>query len=363
MNKVVALTGGGTAGHIWPAIEVGKTLKKEKSDLEIIYLGMNNSREEVLANEAGFKFFPIKAGKWRRYFSLANILTPFYIWRGFRQAKKILQEKDVKVLFAKGGYVSFPVVLAAHRLQIPVIGHESDSIVGKANLTLIKRMWALAVAFPRSLYPKKLKEKLVYTGIPLRDDFFKETKDWPKDLKLKDDLPVLVITGGSTGAEYLNQFIFKNLKNLLTICQIIHLTGEQGIREAKKIKAELHLRNYYPIDFSHQIPAILNRADLVLSRAGAGTLFELACLSKGTILIPYPYAAQNHQEKNAYFAKRLGGAMVFRQKGLDEGKLLVTINHLLKNPQLAEDMGRKLHGLYVPDASQRIAEMILENLE
>jgi UDP-N-acetylglucosamine--N-acetylmuramyl-(pentapeptide) pyrophosphoryl-undecaprenol N-acetylglucosamine transferase len=313
--------------------------------------------------QSKFNFFPITAGKWRRYFSFANFLTPFNIWKGIRQAQKILQEQQVKVLFAKGGYVSFPVVIAASRLNIPVIGHESDSEIGKTNLTLLKRMQTLAVAFPRSLYPKKIKEKLVYTGIPIRKDFFKETKDWPKEIKLKENLPLLVVTGGSTGAEYLNQFILRNLRNLSAICQIIHLTGEQGIAQAKQVKKELHLRNYHAFDFSSYMPAILAKADLVLSRAGAGTMFELAALSKGTILIPYPYAAQNHQKKNAFFAKTLGGAVVLKQNGLTDNKLLSNIVHLLKNPEISEDLGRKLHGLYRSDATERIRDIILEYLE
>jgi UDP-N-acetylglucosamine--N-acetylmuramyl-(pentapeptide) pyrophosphoryl-undecaprenol N-acetylglucosamine transferase len=362
---MIALTGGGTAGHILPTIEVGKKLKQLNKNIKIIYLGMSNSLEEELAQKNGFQFFPISTGKWRRYFSFKNLLTPLHIWQGTRQAKKILQEQQVQAVFAKGGYVSFPVVMAAAKLGIPVIGHESDSVIGKTNLMLLKRMKALAVAFPRSIYPKKLKEKLVYTGIPVHEYFFKQISDWPRDLKLKADLPILVITGGSTGAEYLNNFVFRNLKSLLPMCQIVHLTGEQGIKQAIRIKRDFKLkriRRYHPKAFSHAMPAILASGDLILSRAGANTLFELAALKKGSILIPYPYAAQNHQLINANFVAKLSGAIVFNQKKLNEGKLLTTIRHLLNHPEIAADLGRKLHGIYVPDSAERIANLILSCL-
>lgn len=376
MNKdqknVIALTGGGTAGHILPTIEVGKKIKQIEKKAKIIYLGADYSLEEKLAQENGFKFFAIQSGKWRRYFSLANLLTPYYIWRGVKQAKKILQEQEVRVIFAKGGYVSFPVILAASKLNIPVIGHESDSVIGKTNLMLLKYMRVLAVAFPRSLYPKIFKKKLVYTGIPLRDDFFSwslrgdSRGNLIKNLKLRADLLTLVVTGGSQGAEYLNNFVFRNLKTLLPLCQIVHLTGDQGIEQAKKIKQEFkfkEIKRYHVQAFSQELPAILTRADLVLSRAGANTLFELAALKKGAILIPYPYAAQNHQMVNANFAAKLGGAVIFKQKNLNEGKLLATIRHLLNHPEICKDLGRKLHGLYVPDSADRIADLVLGQLE
>ncbi|MDD3773828.1 MAG: undecaprenyldiphospho-muramoylpentapeptide beta-N-acetylglucosaminyltransferase [Patescibacteria group bacterium] len=363
---VIALTGGGTAGHVVPTITVGKKLKQVNKNLKIIYLGSRNGLEEKMAQELGFKFFNISAGKWRRYFSLANLLTPYMIWKGVRQAKKILQTQEVKVIFAKGGYVSFPVILAASKLNIPVIGHESDSVIGKTNLMLLKHMKALAVAFPRSLYPKKLKEKLVYTGVPISEVFLKKKKDWPRDLKLKNNLPVLVVTGGSQGAQFLNNFIFRNLKTLLPICQVIHLTGEQGVAEAKKIKKAYKIKsikNYHFNAFSDHMPAILEHADLILSRAGANTLFELAATKKAAILIPLPQAAQDHQMANAHFAARLGGAVVFNQKKFNEGKLLSTIRHFLNHPEICEDLGRKLHGLYVVDSTDRIVDLILEQLE
>jgi len=364
-GKTIALTGGGTAGHIWPAIEVGKEIKRINPAIRIIYLGLESSQEEELAKLNHFEFFSIQSGKWRRYFSLSNILTPYYIWKGIKQAKKILQEQKVDALFAKGGFVSFPAVLAASGLKIPIIGHESDSIIGKTNVSLLKHMRFLCVAFPRSLYPKKYKEKLVYTGIPLRREFLK-AKKIETVFSSKINKPKLLITGGSLGAEFLNNFVFGNLKNLLSVCQIVHLTGDQGIKQAQDLRKKLPFnlkKGYSPLAYSHKMTELIGSADLVLSRAGANTLFELAALRKPALLVPYPYAAQNHQQKNANLVAKIGGAKVVLQDKLANKKILVNLLYFLQHPEIREDMGKKLNGLFVPNSVQKIAELVLEETE
>jgi len=364
--KTIALVGGGTAGHIWPTIEVGKALKKIDSELKLLYLGVRGGQEEEIAQKQGFKFIPIESAKWDRFFSFKNVLTPYKILKGFFQAKRILRENNVSALFAKGGFVSFPVILAASRLHLPIVSHESDSVMGRTNLWLSRFIKKIAVAFPKSFYPKKIHQKLFYSGIPIRKDFYMVDKNQAK-VKLNPDsnLPLLVVTGGSLGALFLNQIIWELLDLLLKHCQIIHLTGEKSISEAEKIREKLNdeqKKRYKIFAFSQRMPEILASADLVVSRAGANTLFELAFLKKPAILVPYPYAAQKHQDKNAEFARSLGGAKVFFQDQFSKKEFIKAILYLLENQDEAKIMGEKLASLYKKNSADLIAGKILKEL-
>jgi len=369
MAKItIGLTGGGTAGHIWPTIEVGKALKAKEPKARIVYFGLKNSLEEELAKKAGFEFFSITSGKWHRFFSFSNLFTPLKIGCGICQARALLRKEDVKVLFAKGGFVSFPMVLAAYSLKIPIIGHESDSIMGKTNAYLLRFMKKMAVAFPCSLYPKRLRPKLFHAGIPIRSDFFKikNRKSILSKLNLDSGEPILVITGGSLGAMFLNELVWQNIDYLLKKVQVVHLTGKQGIVKAKEIKAKLPQvlqKKYHIFAFSYKMPLFLAAADLVISRAGANTLFELAFLKKAVLFIPYPYAAQNHQYFNAKFATSLGGAKMFVESRFDPKKFWQTVSYLIAHSEEREKMGNNLFQLFYPHSAERIAQEILALLK
>ncbi|MCD6422266.1 undecaprenyldiphospho-muramoylpentapeptide beta-N-acetylglucosaminyltransferase [bacterium] len=363
MKETVALVGGGTAGHIYPTLAVGKVLRKKA---RVIYLGISGSPEEKLAKKEGFEFFPITSGKWHRYFTFSNLFTPWRIGKGFLEARSILKQQNVRAVFAKGGFVSFPVVVASASLKIPVVGHESDSVMGKTNLWLGRFMKKIAVAFPKGLYPSSVRKKLVYTGIPLREEFRHPD---PEKIKEKFGLssdPVLVVTGGSQGALAINELVFRALPILLKKCQVVHLTGEHSIQKAKEEKKKLPSvlqKRYHPLAFSFEMANILATADLVISRAGANTLFELAYLRKPAILIPYPYSAQQHQLKNANFAASLGGAIVFRQEKLNEKEFWLVVFRLLKDKTLRQRMGEKLSQLYRPEAEKKIANLVLREIK
>lgn len=367
-KNTIALAGGGTAGHIWPAIEVGKAIKKRKPKAKLVYFGLKNSLEEKLAKKEGFDFLPISSGKWSRFASFSNLLTPLRIGCGLWQARRLLKKEKVKVLFAKGGFVSFPVVLAAFSLGIPIIGHESDSVMGKTNVYLLRFMRKMAVAFPCSLYPQRFRSKLVYTGIPINSNFFhlSESSEILSKFNLEGTDPILVVTGGSQGAMFLNELIWQNIENVLKMAQVVHLTGEQGIAKAKEVKAGLSRSlkdRYHPFAFSYQMPSLLAVADLVISRAGANTLFELAFLKKPAILVPYPYAAQNHQYHNAKFAASLGGAKVFLESRFNRREFWQTVAYLLAHSDEREKMGENLSQLFRPRAAEKIAQEVVALLK
>jgi UDP-N-acetylglucosamine--N-acetylmuramyl-(pentapeptide) pyrophosphoryl-undecaprenol N-acetylglucosamine transferase len=366
MENTIALVGGGTAGHIWPTIEVGKVLRKLRPEVKIIYLGGKGSQEEKIAKDENFDFFYISAAKWDRFLSLRNVLTPFKILKGIFDARRVLKENKVNVLFAKGGFVSFPVVIAASSLKIPILGHESDSAMGQTNYLLLRFMKKMATAFPTGLYPEKIRKKLIYSGIPLREEFYHiDIRKAKKDFEILDNLPVLVVTGGSQGALAINRLIWEMLDVLLDNCQIIHLTGEKSFKMAQNIREKLskeQKKRYKIFDYSFRMAEILSLADLVISRAGANTLFELAYLKKPTILIPYPYAAQNHQEKNAFFVKSLGGAQVFLERNLDEKIFFETILYFLNHKEEAQAMAKRMQALYVKNSAKIIAREILSLL-
>ncbi len=358
----IGLVGGGTAGHIWPTIEVGKVLQEQLPGVPLYYFGVRGGLEEQIAKEQKFEFVGIVSGKWHRFVSLANLFVPLKIMQGLIQARRQMKRLRVKVLFAKGGFVSFPVVLAAWTLGIPVVGHESDSVMGKTNSYLSRFMKKIAVAFPPSLYPFRLRRKLFYAGIPLRSEFFQaDPSRVVKRFNLQEDLPILVVTGGSQGALFLNKLVWDHIEWLLTKAQVIHLTGEQGEEESKRVKTQLpvSLRSrYHPLAFSYDMPHILKAADLVISRAGANTLFELAFLRKAVILVPYPYAAQNHQFFNAKFAVSLGGAKMFVESRFSWRHFQHTLEYLLAHPEERQRMGENLAQLYRPKAAERIAKEV-----
>jgi len=352
-------------------------LQKLDSGIELLYIGSKEGLESKIIPQTGMKYVGISAGKFRRYHTATwlNIIDPttlyknlldfFRFVRGYFEAKEIISEFDPDVVFAKGGYVSLPTGLAAHSLGYPLVVHESDSVMGLANRILAKRADKVCISYPPKSYPDVEKEKLVYTGNPVRSDIYDGDKERAKgEFNLSGELPVLLVIGGSQGSLVINQIVSESLAKLLTKYQIIHISGERdydwlGFR-ASKLDPELggryHLYNF----LSGDLKDALLVADLVISRAGNNVISELAALSKASILIPLASSANNHQVSNAKILSRMGATMLILQDSLSPTVLERKIDYLFDNPEERAGLAAKLTKLASPEAAGAVADIVYD---
>ncbi len=355
----VIITGGGTAGHVMPALAVIEVLKEHNCD--ICYIGSKKGIEVELVPALGIKFKTILAGKLRRYWSFKNLIDPFKTFIGFWQALFIILRFKPQVIFSKGGYVSLPSVIAGWITRKPVILHESDIALGLANRFSLKFAKRIAVSFPVENYPNIPAQKIVYTGTPLRKVIFRGNSDKGKTLfQLKSTLPILLISGGSQGARNINDKVLEILPQLLTKLQIIHITGSMDFQKFKSYKEEVPIElktNYrvYPFLKDELVDAYAC-SDLIISRAGANSIFEIAAQEKPAILIPLA----GHQEQNAQFLAKQKAVYVINNKDLTSEKLLAQINHILEKPQESQAVTKSLNQFIVIDSASVIASELIK---
>lgn len=308
----IAMTGGGTSGHVTPNIALFPGLIK--SGFEIIYIGTKEGIEYNLLKKENIPFFEIQAGKLRRYIDIENIKDISKICKGFFQAYKILKREKPDVVFSKGGFVSCPVVWAAAKLNIPVVLHESDYTPGLANKLSAPFASKICYAFPETA--KYLpQEKSVYTGLPVRS----ELKEGNQNKALQfcgftDNKPVLTIIGGSLGSVFLNNIVRANLKELLEIFNICHICGK-GKTEATL----LNINGYCQLEYvSHELKDIFAATEMFVSRAGATVIFELLSLNKPMLLVPLSKkASRGDQILNASSFAKCGYAAYIEEEDLN----------------------------------------------
>ncbi|MDD2753647.1 MAG: undecaprenyldiphospho-muramoylpentapeptide beta-N-acetylglucosaminyltransferase [Candidatus Portnoybacteria bacterium] len=368
----VVLTGGGTGGHLFPIIAVVQEIKNlvaenifqiplgEGSSVEFLFIGPDTIGEEALAKE-GITHKIIMAGKLRRYASLQNIFDIFKIPCGIVQSLWHLFFFMPNVVFSKGGYGSVPVVLAAWIFRIPVIIHESDSVPGLANKFCAKLSRRVAISFSEAAkyFPAK---KTALTGNPVRVSLFGGTAEQARQLfGLSGMKNVILILGGSQGAQVINDLIFTSLLLITKRCEIIHQTGRANFESSKQliggdIPSEYHL---FPFLDDGQLAQAYAAADIVVARAGAGTIAEIAAIGKPSILIPLPKSAADHQLKNATEFAYTGGTVIMEQANLTPHLFQSEIFSLLDNPKLLKTMGENAKKFSHPDAAQKIAQEIL----
>ncbi|NQU99977.1 MAG: UDP-N-acetylmuramate--L-alanine ligase, partial [Parcubacteria group bacterium] len=328
-----------------------KDEKKEK--IEFLWIGSNDGPEKKLARSENIRFEGISSGKLRRYWSFQNFLVFFKVITGFFQSILIIRKFKPELVFSKGGYVGVPVVLASYFLKIPSLIHESDISIGLANKMLLPFVTRLVITFEetKEQIKDKYKKKVVVTGNPIREDVLGGNKEQGlKELGFKSDKPVILILGGSQGAIRINEVIIKSLSNLLEKYQIVHLCGDNNYRScgslliASRIK-EKYDQNYklYPSVYGSKLADIFACSDLVISRGGLNTLFELALLSKPSIIIPYPHAASNHQEKNAERIANDGAIELVKEDGLNSEMLIKKIDNLVNDSIKLEELRQKIH--------------------
>lgn len=362
----IVLSGGGTGGHLFPLVAVARQLRAKAATsghtLELHYVGPKPQDATWLTAE-GIRLHGIFAGKLPRYatWRLACELLKFPI--GFVQALVTMLAVMPDVVFAKGGYGSVPVVLTAWLYRIPVIVHESDTVAGLANRLTAMFVRRIAVAFPQTT--RLFKEgKTVVTGNPIRQPLLAGSAERARAaLGITTDKPVLLILGGSQGAEPINDLVIASLRDLLVRYEVIHQTGERNYREVvEEAKVEVGAGvevsyHAWPFLIEQELADAYAVAQLVVSRAGSG-IAELAALGKPAILIPLPHAAQDHQRENAYAYAHTGAALILEQGNLTPHLFAERISSLLDNPETMQKMSERAKAFAKIDADEKIAEEV-----
>ncbi len=373
----IVFTGGGTGGHIFPliaVIEEIKNLLRNNEKLKFWYIGPKNKYFIPLLSEQGIKIKIIFSGKWRRYWEIKaffqNILDIFKFLIGFFQSLFLLHSIKPDLIFSKGGYGSLPVVIAGFFKKIPIFLHESDITCGFSNKILAKFSKKIFISFHET---KGLpKEKLIFTGNPIRKVLLKGAEEKKEfSLNLTEEKPILLVLGGSQGAQRINELIFQILPEILNEFEIIHQVGIENFKKFKerislKLKNSFLKRYYHPIGFLNvkELGFCYSKADLIINRAGSGSIFEISAFGKPSILIPLPESAQNHQLENARYYEKRGACVVLEEKEITTPFILLKkIRELKNDPERLKEMSKKAKEFSQIEAGKKIAEIILKELK
>lgn len=315
MRKIV-LTGGGTAGHVTPNMALIERLRQMNYDIS--YIGSVDGIEKGLIEGIKVPYYGISSGKLRRYFSWKNFSDPFRVIKGYFQAKKLLKELNPDVVFSKGGFVAVPVVYAAKKRGIPCVIHESDMTPGLANKLCIKKATKVCCNFEATLSHLPA-GKAVHTGTPLRKELFTGTRERGLEINsFTNGMPVLLVVGGSTGAQRVNEAVRSIMPKLLETFQVIHLCGKGKTDPEYDHITGLRQYEYVSDDLKDMFAA----ADIVISRAGANALSELLALKKPNILIPLSIGSRGDQVLNAEAFEKSGYSYVLHEEDLTGENLL-----------------------------------------
>lgn len=322
-NKKIIMTGGGTAGHVTPNIALMPKLKE--LGYEIQYIGTENGIERKLIEEEKIKYHIISSGKLRRYFDIKNFTDPFKVIKGVFEAKLIIKKEKPDIVFSKGGFVSVPVVLGAYFNKIPIIIHESDITPGLANKISMPYATKICVTFEEAMEHIN-KNKAVLTGSPIRNELFKGSRIKAKEFcGFKDNKPVILVTGGSLGSRIINECVRESLEGLLKNFNVIHLCGKGNLDKSLKV-----VEGYAQFEYiKEELSDLMQLADIVISRAGSNTIFELLALKKPNILIPLSAkASRGDQILNANSFKKSGYSKVIEEENLNALNLLEAIEEV-----------------------------------
>ncbi len=335
----------GTGGHVFPALGVAEKL----SDYEIQWLGTPNRLEQSLVGDR-YPLHTISVEGFQTRSPLKKLQILLGLISSIFQVKKIIQKEKIEVVFTTGGYIASPAILAAKLSGIPAIIHESNYIPGKVTKLLSRFCDTVALGFEgtKKYLPNT---PTIWVSTPVRSQFYTPQS---LDLNIPDNVPLIVVIGGSQGAVSVNQLVRQCVPEWLEIgAYVVHLTGKND-PDADSLKHP----QYISLPFYNNIAGLLQRADLAVSRAGAGTLTELAITKTPAVLIPYPFAAEDHQSFNAQVLVEAEAAYCYQQKELTDEKLRDIVLNLLKNPDKLEKMSQNSSDLAVIDSAEKLAKLV-----
>jgi len=365
----IMFAAGGTGGHINPALACAQEIRSRFPDAEILFVGTKDKMEATLVPKAGFDFRTIDITGFQRSFAPSDIIYNLRTLKKLLfvtgQCKKIIEEFSPDVAVGFGGYVSGPVIRTAHKCSVKTAIHEQNAFPGKTNIALSKYVDSVMLTAGEAEKFLKCSEKPFVTGLPVREEILSAEKETArKKLGFPSDKTVVLSTGGSLGAEALNKVMCDVIKEFSSDNIIfVHGYGANGKWVPEKLKENSvdidNNKNLFVSEYIYDMASYMAAADMVISRAGASSLAEIQALGKASYLIPYPYAAENHQYHNAMALVNKEAAMVCEQKDLTSEKVAQVIRDLRNNPVKYKKMGENARAMAKTDAKRRISDIIL----
>ncbi|HVP18455.1 MAG TPA: undecaprenyldiphospho-muramoylpentapeptide beta-N-acetylglucosaminyltransferase [Spirochaetia bacterium] len=349
------MTGGGTAGHVFPGIAVAEQIK-----CRILWIGSASGVERKLVEDAGIDFRGIPAGKLRRYLSLRNVTDVARVFAGIIASVRILRKERPSLLFSKGGFVSVPPVVAAHLCGIPAFTHESDFDPGLATRINLRFCEKVFLSFEATVgfLPERYRHKAVVTGNPVRSALFAGDALRGRRLVGCDPgTPLILVMGGSLGSSFINSLVSDAAPRLVRTCFVVHQMGDRDFAPSRR-------PGYYTAGFiTEGLPDVMAAADLVVCRAGANTLAELAAMGKPMVLIPLPsLGSRGDQLRNAEVFGSAGAALVLKEDTATSESLLAAIESLLRDRRRLAKMAGAARGMSRERAAAEIARLIRERI-
>lgn len=369
----VIIAAAGTAGHINPGLAIANKIKKEEKDSKIMFIGTTRGLENDLVPRAGYELKTIDAYGLSKKLTIENIKKMYKTLKGYGEAKKIIKEFNPDVVIGTGGYICGATISAAHNLGIPTILHESNAFPGKAVKMLAKKTNKILVSFEDAKDRIKNAKKIVFTGTPVKivkkDYSINEKSEIIKKAGLEQIKPIVLIFGGSQGAQKINDAILGILKNKLNLnYQIIWATGQ---KQYDRIKEKLednnvyinHLENAKIVPYIYNMEEMMNVADLIVARSGAMTITEISNLGKPSILVPLPNVSGNHQFYNAKVLEDIGAAKIILNDELNYNNLNSTIEEIVLNKNKIKEMAQKALTVSTSDVEDKIYKEIKKVIE
>lgn len=358
----VIISGGGTGGHIYPAVAIANELKAKDASIEILFVGAEGKMEMEKVPKAGYKIIGLPIAGINRSNMLANIGLPFKLIKSLWRTYKVIKDFKPNIAIGVGGYASGPTLIMANLLGIPTFLQEQNSYAGVTNKFLAKKAKRICVAYPNmdKFFPA---EKIVMTGNPVRKDILDTESKRTKALEhfsLEADRKTLLIIGGSQGARTINESILAGLNDLVSNdLQVIWQTGKLFIDKAKAGVEAIQSKRVYVSDFIYEMDLAYAAADLVVSRAGALSVSELCLAAKPSILVPLPTAAEDHQTQNAMSLVNNQAAWIIKDAEARE-KLVDKAIELAENSKAMVELSVNIKQLGRPNAGQEIATEVLK---
>lgn len=363
MKAIIAAAG--TGGHINPALAIANKIKQEEPNSEIIFVGTDRGLENDLIPRAGYDLKIIEAYGFNRKISLDNVKKMYKTFKSIGQAKKIIQDFKPDIMIGTGGYICLPVALAASKLNVPIVLHESNAFPGVAIKMLSKKASAILVGFEDAKKRIKNAENVVVVGNPSKVKEISFTNSQKekilKEIGLTDiEKPIVLVFGGSQGAQKINEsFINIISKKVNEKYQIIWATGPNQYEIIKTKLQNLNINidnipNVKILPYIYNMEEVMNCVDLVVSRSGAMTITEISIVGKPSIFIPFPYATENHQEYNAKVLEKVGAAKIILDADLDFNILNSTINEIISDKEKMCRMSENAHAVEIKNVEDKI---------
>ena len=368
----ILISGGGTGGHIYPALAVAHALR-DRYGAELMFLGDEKGLEREIVPHEGIRFVGVTAGKLRRYFSFQTFSDLVNIPTGMRQAREVVREFQPHAAFTSGGYASVPAGFAARGVGAPLVVHQQDVSPNLANRILAPRATRITVSFPQSLrFFQRYRKKTVLAGNPVREEILRVANQpgeaYKASFNLDPTQPLLLVTGGSQGSRHLNHVVVASLARLLPRCQVLHISGEHNYEETRQMaepqfaeRPELRGRYMLRGYLSTRMAEALAASDVLLCRSGAATLSELAVLGRPSVLVPLPPGITGSpQATNAAMFRQAGAAEVILDKELTVDTLLNALVPVLESSPRRTLMANAARTMGQPDATFTLSNMVAE---